>query len=61
MGCTHYPGNQAVVNVLASQWISLQDEIQADYVSVENEAHGVLSQTGFNPRQQTSTTQGYKS
>ena len=31
MGCTHYPRNQA----LASQWISLQDGIQADFVGID--------------------------
>ena len=42
-----------------SQWISLQDEIQADYAGVESDVQGVLGQTGSNPRRQTST-QGYK-
>ena len=62
MGCTHYSTNQAIaVSALASQWISLQDEIQAYYVGVESDVHSVLGQTGSNPRRQTSTTQGYKS
>ena len=32
VGCTHYSRNQVAVNALVSQWISLQDEIQADFV-----------------------------
>ena len=48
-------------NVLTSQWISLQDKIQADHVGMENDVHGVLGQTGSNPRRQTSMTQGQKS
>ena len=60
MGCTHYPRNQAAVDALASQWISLQDEIQADFVGAESDVQGVLGQTGSNPRRQTSTTQGNK-
>ena len=43
-----------------SQWISLQDEIQAEYVGGESDLHGVLAHSGSNPRRQTSTTQGYK-
>ena len=31
VGCTHYPGNQAAINAMASQWISLQDEIRANF------------------------------
>ena len=61
MGCTDYPRYQAAVNELVSQWISLQDEIQADYIRPESDVHGALGQTGSNPRRQTSTTQGYKS
>ena len=52
----HYPRNQAAVNTLALQWISLQDEIQADFVGVQSDVHGVLRETGSNPRRQTSTT-----
>ena len=36
------PRNQAPVHALASQWISLQDEIQADYVCAESDVYGVL-------------------
>ena len=53
--------NQAAVNALASQWISLQKRIQADYVGLENDVHGVLGQTGSKPRWQNSMAQGYKS
>ena len=49
------------VNALVSQWVSLQDEIQADYVGAESGVHGVLGQTSSNPRRQTSTTEGYES
>ena len=61
MGCTYYFRNQAAVNALASQWISLQDEIQTDYVGAESNVHGVLGHTGSNTGRQTSTTQGYGS
>ena len=37
------------VNALASQWISLQDEIQADYVGAKSNVHGVLEQMGHSP------------
>ena len=39
--CTHYPRNQGEVNALASQCISMQGEIQADFVGIESDAHGV--------------------
>ena len=51
--------NQPAVIELASQWISLQDEIHADYFRAESEVHGVLGQTGSNLRRQTPTTQEY--
>ena len=41
------PINQAAVNALASQWISLFDEIQADFVGAESDVHGVLGQKDF--------------
>ena len=34
-------------NALASQWISLQDEILADFVGAESDVHGVLGQTSW--------------
>ena len=61
MGFTHYARNQAAVNALGLKWISLQDEIPEDFVAAESDVHGVLGQSGSNPRRQTSTTQGYKS
>ena len=42
VSCTHYPGKQAAVTALASQWISLQYEIQADFVSTESDVYSVL-------------------
>ena len=39
--CTYYPRNQPA---LASQWISLQGEIQADFVGAESDVHGVVGQ-----------------
>ena len=45
VGCTHYPRNQAAVNPLVSQWISLQDKIQADIVGAESDVHSALGQT----------------
>ena len=57
----HITPEKAAVNALASQWNSLQDEVQADFVCAESDMHGVLGQAGSNPRRQTSTTQGYKS
>ena len=58
MGCTHYSRNQAAVNALASQWISLQDEIKADFVGAESDGHGVLGQTGYYPRHADFLTRG---
>ena len=55
------PRNLAAINAFASQWISLQDDIQTDYIGAESDVQGVLGQTGSNPRRQTSTTQGYES
>ena len=46
---THYPRNQAAVNALTSQWISLQDEIQVDYAGAESDMHGVLGHPGHSP------------
>ena len=51
LGCSHYPRNQATVNALASQWISLQYEIQADFAGEESAVHGVLGQTRHSPDQ----------
>ena len=48
--------NQAAVNALASQQISVQEDIEADYVGTESGVHGVFGQTGPNPWWQTSTT-----
>ena len=45
------PRKQATVNALASQWISLQDEIHADVVDVESDVHCVLGQMGHSPHQ----------
>ena len=53
------PKNQAA---LASQWNSLQGEIQADFVGTESaDVHGILGQIDSYPRQQISMTQRYKS
>ena len=35
---------------LAPLWISLQDEIQADFVGAESDVHCVLEQMGHSPR-----------
>ena len=51
VGCTHYPRNQAAVSALATLWISLQDQIEADFVYTESDVYGVLGQTGHYPRQ----------
>ena len=56
MDCTNYSRIQVAVNAVASQWISLQDEVQADYVGAESDVHGVLGQIGSNSRRQVSMT-----
>ena len=35
---------------LASEWITLQDEIQADFVGADSDVQGVLGQTRHSPR-----------
>ena len=47
---SHFPQILRSSNALASQWISLQDKIQADIVDVESDVHDVLGQTGQSPR-----------
>ena len=38
------PRNQAAVNALASQWISLQEKVQADFVGAESRVRrGILN------------------
>ena len=39
-----YPRKQATDNALASQWISLKDEIKADFAGAQSDVHGVLEQ-----------------
>ena len=51
-----HPRNQTAVNALASKWISLQDEIHADYVCMESDVHSVVGQTVSNPRRENFTT-----
>ena len=55
-GLHKLPRNQAAINALASQWISLQDEFQADSVGAESDVLCILGQTGSSPKRQ-----GYKS
>ena len=63
MGCTHYPRNQATVNALAPQWISLQVKFKQT-VGVESDVHSVLGQMGillvdFLARGETANTEFY--
>ena len=44
------PRNQAAVNALASQWIFLEEEIQADFVGAKSDVHGILGQMGHSLR-----------
>ena len=60
-GLHKLPRNQAAINALASQWISLQDEFQADSVGAESDVLCILGQTGSSPKRQASKTKGYKS
>ena len=47
VGGTHYTRNQAAGNALVSQWSSLQDRIQADFVGVGSDVHMFWDRQGI--------------